>query len=82
MGGGVGSASGKPKLRYMFVFDKVLLTCKSAKGDCYSYKDSLKMSDYRLQDLQADHQSAQSSVNSADERNSSTSRWVAIDNGS
>ena len=50
-GSGLGTTSGKPKLRYMFVFDKVLLTCKSSKGDCYSFKNSLKLSDYKLQDL-------------------------------
>ena len=39
------------KLRYVFVFDKMLLTCKAAKGDHYSYKDSFKLSDYKIQDL-------------------------------
>ena len=39
------------KLRYVFVFDKILLTCKPAKGDRYSYKDSFKLSDYKIQDL-------------------------------
>ena len=39
------------KLRYVFVFDKMLLTCKTAKGDNYSYKDSFKLSDYKIQDL-------------------------------
>ena len=29
----------------------MLLTCKSAKGDNYSYKDSFKLSDYKIQDL-------------------------------
>ena len=39
------------KLRYVFVFDKMLLTCKPAKGDRYSFKDSFKLSDYKIQDL-------------------------------
>jgi len=38
------------KTRYVFVFDKMLLVCK-AKGDHYSYKDSLKIQDYKVQDV-------------------------------
>ena len=39
------------KLRYVFVFDKMLLTCKPAKGENYSFKDSFKLADYKIQDL-------------------------------
>jgi guanine nucleotide exchange factor VAV len=41
---------GKIKSRYIFVFDKVLLMCKPTRGDNYSYKDSLKLTDYRVQE--------------------------------
>ena len=44
----------------MFIFDKVLLTCKSAKGDTYTYKDSIKLSDYRLQDGNVDQEQSES----------------------
>ena len=41
---------GKIKTRYVFVFDKVLLMCKSTRGENYSFKDSLKLSDYKVQE--------------------------------
>lgn len=41
---------GKVKARYVFVFDKVLLMCKPTRGDNYSYKDSLKLTEYRVQE--------------------------------
>ena len=41
---------GKIKSRYVFVFDKVMLLCKSTRGDNYSYKHSLKLSEYKLQE--------------------------------
>ena len=41
---------GKIKTRYVFVFDKVLLMCKSTRGDHYSFKDSLKLTEYKLQE--------------------------------
>ncbi len=47
-GGGGGN---KTKVRYVFVFDKVVLMCKAARGDHYSYKDSLKLGEYRVQDV-------------------------------
>jgi len=40
--------SNKTKTRYVFVFDKVLLMCKAARGDHYSYKDSLKIAEYKV----------------------------------
>ena len=40
----------KVKSRYVFVFDKVMLLCKPARGDNYSYKGSLKLSDYKIQE--------------------------------
>ena len=53
-GGVVGSVvggSGKTKVRYVFVFDKVLLMCKATRGDHYSFKGSLKLADYKVQDV-------------------------------
>ncbi|XP_040582225.1 protein vav isoform X3 [Lepeophtheirus salmonis] len=44
------SHAGKTKLRFVFIFDKVMLMCKPARGDHYSYKDSLKLADYKVQD--------------------------------
>ncbi len=42
--------TGKVKTRYVFVFDKVMLLCKPARGDNYSYKGSLKLSEYKIQE--------------------------------
>ena len=39
----------KIKTRYVFVFDKVMVLCKPARGDNYSYKTCLKLSDYNIQ---------------------------------
>jgi len=39
------------KVRYVFVFDKMLLVCKQTRGDHYSFKQSLKVSDYKLEDV-------------------------------
>ena len=30
-----------------------MLMCKATKGDHYSYKDSLKLQDYKVQDVSA-----------------------------
>ena len=46
------------QLRYVFVFDKVLLMCKTTRGDHYSFKDSLRLSDYRVQEVPAGHAAA------------------------
>ncbi len=43
-------SGGKTKVRYVFVFDKVMLMCKSTRGDHYSYKDSLKLSEFRVEE--------------------------------
>ncbi len=51
---------GKLKVRYVFVFDKVLLMCKAARGDHYSYKDSIKLSEFRVQEVPAPQPQAQS----------------------
>ena len=40
----------KIKTRYVFVFDKVMLLCKLARGDNYSYKGSLKLSEYKIEE--------------------------------
>jgi len=41
------------KVRYVFIFDKMVLICKQARGDQYVYKDSLKVQDYRIEDVSA-----------------------------
>jgi len=41
----------KTKVRYVFVFDKMLLICKSTRGEHYSFKDGLKVADYKVQDV-------------------------------
>ena len=41
----------KTKVRYVFVFDQVMIMCKPSKGDHYAYKDSLKIADYNVQDV-------------------------------
>ncbi|XP_066994159.1 protein vav isoform X2 [Anabrus simplex] len=40
----------KIKVRYVFIFDQVMLMCKSMKGDLYSYRESLNLSEYRVED--------------------------------
>ncbi|XP_076353877.1 protein vav-like isoform X4 [Tachypleus tridentatus] len=39
------------KNRYIFVFDKVMLMCKSTRGEQYSYKEALILSDYKVEDV-------------------------------
>jgi len=41
----------KTKVRYVFVFDKMVLICKQTRGDHYSFKESLKVQDYKVQDV-------------------------------
>uniref|UniRef100_T1KFD3 Protein vav n=1 Tax=Tetranychus urticae TaxID=32264 RepID=T1KFD3_TETUR len=38
------------KSRYVFVFDKVMLMCKSLKGEQFSYKEALILSDFSVDD--------------------------------
>ena len=45
-----GSSSAKTKVRYAFIFDQVMLMCKAARGDHYTFKDSLTLQDYKVQD--------------------------------
>ena len=45
-----GSSSAKTKVRYAFIFDQVMLMCKAARGDHYTFKDSLTIKDYKVQD--------------------------------
>lgn len=40
----------KQKSRYIFVFDKVMLMCKSIRGEQYSYKEALILADYKVED--------------------------------
>lgn len=41
----------KLKSRYLFVFDKVMLMCKSIRAESYSYKEALILADYRVEDV-------------------------------
>ncbi|KAI1280472.1 Guanine nucleotide exchange factor VAV2 [Halotydeus destructor] len=41
----------KQKNRYIFVFDRVMLMCKSIRGEQYSYKEALVLEDYRIEDV-------------------------------
>ncbi|XP_054159008.1 protein vav-like [Oppia nitens] len=36
------------KNRYVFIFDKVMLMCKSIRGEQYSYKEALILADYQV----------------------------------
>ncbi|KAG0429492.1 hypothetical protein HPB47_023584 [Ixodes persulcatus] len=39
----------KIKNRYIFIFDRMMLMCKSTKGEQYIYKSSLALCDYKLE---------------------------------
>ncbi|KAG1651347.1 Guanine nucleotide exchange factor VAV2 [Nymphon striatum] len=41
----------KLKNRYIFIFDKVMLMCKSTRGEQYSYKEALILRDYKVEDV-------------------------------
>ena len=41
----------KTKVRYVFVFDQLMMMCKPTKGDTYGYKDSLKLAEYKVEDI-------------------------------
>ncbi|KAH9361414.1 hypothetical protein HPB48_003912 [Haemaphysalis longicornis] len=43
----------KIKNRYIFIFDRMMLMCKSTKGEQYIYKSSLALCDYRLENAPA-----------------------------
>ncbi|XP_054272231.1 protein vav isoform X2 [Macrosteles quadrilineatus] len=43
----------KVKVRYVFIFDQVMLMCKALKGDQYSYKESLLLCQYKVEDVSA-----------------------------
>ncbi|XP_076675030.1 vav guanine nucleotide exchange factor [Andrena cerasifolii] len=38
------------KARYAFVFEQVVLICKASRGEQYSYRETLRLDDYRLED--------------------------------
>nr|XP_018902784.1 PREDICTED: protein vav isoform X1 [Bemisia tabaci] len=40
----------KVKVRYVFIFDQVILMCKALKGDQYCFKESLMLRDYKIED--------------------------------
>ena len=42
-----------------------MLMCKATRGDHYSYKDSLKLSDYKVQDVSANANSGSQSAGQA-----------------
>lgn len=37
--------------RYVFIFDKVMLMCKTTRGEQYSFKEALIMHDYKVEDI-------------------------------
>ncbi|XP_053987337.1 protein vav isoform X2 [Hylaeus volcanicus] len=41
------------KARYAFVFEQVVLICKACRGEQYCYRETLRLDDYRLEDLTA-----------------------------
>ncbi|XP_034233685.1 protein vav [Thrips palmi] len=41
----------KVKVRYVFIFDQVMLMCKSVRGDQYSFKESLPLREYKVEDV-------------------------------
>ncbi|EEB17268.1 protein vav, putative [Pediculus humanus corporis] len=45
----------KQKVRYVFVFDRVMVMCKALKtilGDQYCYRESLRLDEYKIQDIE------------------------------
>ncbi|XP_044728252.1 protein vav isoform X1 [Chrysoperla carnea] len=40
----------KIRVRYVFIFDQILLMCKPLKGNQFSYRETLKLSEYRIED--------------------------------
>lgn len=40
----------KVKVRYVFIFDKVMVMCKSLRGDQYSHKGCLHLADFKVDD--------------------------------
>ncbi|KAF4524791.1 hypothetical protein B566_EDAN010165 [Ephemera danica] len=41
----------KSRLRYVFVFDQVMLMCKTTRGEQYLFRDSLHLGEYKIEDL-------------------------------
>ncbi|XP_033328154.2 vav guanine nucleotide exchange factor isoform X1 [Megalopta genalis] len=41
------------KARYAFVFEQVVLICKAGRGEQYCYRETLRLDNYRLEDLTA-----------------------------
>uniref|UniRef100_A0A146M5X0 Protein vav n=2 Tax=Lygus hesperus TaxID=30085 RepID=A0A146M5X0_LYGHE len=41
----------KIRQRYVFIFDKVMLMCKTLRNDQYSFKCCLPLSDYKIEDI-------------------------------
>lgn len=39
------------KSRYVFIFDKIMLMCKSIRGEQYSYKEGLILTNYQVEDI-------------------------------
>ncbi|KAG8191668.1 hypothetical protein JTE90_016456 [Oedothorax gibbosus] len=39
------------KNRYVFIFDKVMLMCKSTRGEQFSFKEALVLLDYKVEDV-------------------------------
>nr|CAD7403710.1 unnamed protein product [Timema cristinae] len=41
----------KIKTRYIFVFDQVIIMCKSLRGETYSFRESLRLQEYKIEDV-------------------------------
>lgn len=41
----------KIKIRYVFLFDKIIMFCKATRGDHYTFKRSEKMAEFKIQDI-------------------------------
>lgn len=40
----------KVHVRYVFIFDQIMLMCKPVKGNQFSYREILKLNEYRIED--------------------------------
>ncbi|XP_063243092.1 protein vav [Bacillus rossius redtenbacheri] len=41
----------KIKLRYVFLFDQVMIMCKLLRGESYSYRESVRLQEYKVEDV-------------------------------
>ncbi|KAE9553599.1 hypothetical protein FO519_003194 [Halicephalobus sp. NKZ332] len=63
----------KPKQRYVFIFERVILICKKQKNSTYEFKSAYKMADYSLEDTVPDNGSP---ISIAKPTNTITRKWT------